>query len=161
MNVSAMKQWVMHFSSGDSNVNDKPHSGWPHTAVTPRNNECLYQLTCANWQIMTNVRQKVTVFQIILLPVTRCSVISMSWSSNRSPRSDGVNSSLKKIFKMQTSADKVMSNAFWDRTGVILLDFPEPRQTISSDHYVLMLTKLKAQSSRVRPETKTTFLATQ
>jgi hypothetical protein len=47
---------------------------------------------------------------------------------------------------------------FWDRKGVILLDFLEPRKTINSDHYIMMLTKLKARVSRVRPEKKTTFL---
>jgi hypothetical protein len=60
--------------------------------------------------------------------------------------------------KTQPSAGKVMCNVFWDRKGVILLDFLEPRQTINSDHYITMLTKLKAQISRVSPEKKITFL---
>jgi len=51
-----------------------------------------------------------------------------------------------------------MCTVFWDRKGVILLDFLETRQTINSDCYIVMLTKLKAQISRVRPEKKTTFL---
>jgi len=29
----------MHFSSGDSNVKDKPRSGWPCTVVTLQNEE--------------------------------------------------------------------------------------------------------------------------
>ena len=40
---------------------------------------------------------------------------------------------------------------------MILLDFLEPGQTIDSDRYITMLTKLKARISRVRPEKKTTF----
>jgi hypothetical protein len=41
---------------------------------------------------------------------------------------------------------------------VILLDFVEPGQTINSERYIVMLTKLKAWISRVRPEKKITFL---
>ena len=69
-----------------------------------------------------------------------------------------MNSPLKKEFNMLPSADEVMCTVFWDRKGVILLGFLEPRQTINSDCFIAMLTKLKAQISRVRPEKKTTFL---
>ena len=55
-----------------------------------------------------------------------------------------VNSPSKKKFKMLPSAGKMMCTVFWDRKGVILLDFLEPGQTINSDHYIAMLTKLKA-----------------
>ena len=53
MDVSTVWRWVAHFSSGDSDVKDKPHSGRPCTAVTPRNEECLDQLIYANLRIMT------------------------------------------------------------------------------------------------------------
>jgi hypothetical protein len=43
--VSTVKQWVVHFSSGDSDVKDKRRSRWPCTAVTLRNEERLDQLT--------------------------------------------------------------------------------------------------------------------
>ena len=69
-----------------------------------------------------------------------------------------VNSPSKKKFKMLPSAGKMMCTVFWDRKGVILLDFLEPGQTINSDRYIAMLTKLRARISRVRPEKKTTFL---
>ena len=69
-----------------------------------------------------------------------------------------VNSPSKKKFKTLPSAGKVMCTVFWDKKGVILLDFPEPRQTINSDRYIATLTYLKARISRVRPEKKTTFL---
>ena len=52
----------------------------------------------------------------------------------------------------------MMCNVFWDRKGMILLDYLEPRQTINCDCYIVMLTKLEAWISRVRPEKKTTFL---
>ena len=46
------KQWMSaRFSSGDSDVKDKPRSGRPRTAVTPRNEERLDQLIGANWRI--------------------------------------------------------------------------------------------------------------
>jgi transposase len=51
-----------------------------------------------------------------------------------------------------------MCTVFWGKKGVILLDFLEPGQTINCDRYITMLTKLKAQISRVRPEKKTAFL---
>jgi len=51
-----------------------------------------------------------------------------------------------------------MCTVFWDKKGVILLDFLEPGQTMNSDRYIAMLTKLKARIFRVRPEKKTTFL---
>jgi len=56
-----------------------------------------------------------------------------------------VNSPPKKKFKTLPSVGKVMCIVFWDRKGVILLDFLEPRQTINSDRYIAMLTKLKAR----------------
>lgn len=52
----------------------------------------------------------------------------------------------------QNAALKSWSDAhFWDCKGVILLDFLEPRQTISSDCYIVTLTKLKTQTSGVVP----------
>jgi len=69
-----------------------------------------------------------------------------------------VNSPSKKKLKTLPSAGKVMCSVFRDRKGVILLDFLEPGQTMNSDRYIMMLTKLKARISRVRPEKKTTFL---
>ena len=55
VDVSTVRWWVVRFNSGDSDVKDKLHSGWPCTAVTPQNEECLYQLFCVNWWIMTRV----------------------------------------------------------------------------------------------------------
>ena len=59
---------------------------------------------------------------------------------------------------MLPSVGKVMCTVFWDRKGVILLDFLEPGHTINSDCYITTLTKLKARISRDRPEKQTTFL---
>ena len=42
---STVRRWVVCYSSGNSNVKDKPRSGWPHTAVMPWNEEHLDQLT--------------------------------------------------------------------------------------------------------------------
>jgi hypothetical protein len=44
---------VARFSSGDSDVKDKPRSGQPCTAVTPRNEEHLDQLIHMNQRITT------------------------------------------------------------------------------------------------------------
>ena len=45
-----------------------------------------------------------------------------------------------------------------DRKGVTLLVFLEPWQIMNSDRYITILTKLKAQTSRVRSKKKTTFV---
>ena len=47
---------------------------------------------------------------------------------------------------------------FWDRDGVILLDFLEPEQTINSDLHITTLSEPKAQNSRVRLGKKTVIL---
>jgi len=53
VDVSTVRRWVARFSSGNSDVKDKPHSRWPCTAVTPQNEERLDQLVCVNRQIKT------------------------------------------------------------------------------------------------------------
>jgi len=53
VDVSTVRRWVALFSSGDSGMKDKPCSGWPCTAVTPRNEERLDQLIRANRRITT------------------------------------------------------------------------------------------------------------
>jgi len=35
VDVSTVRRWVARFSSGDSDMEDKPHSGWSCTALTP------------------------------------------------------------------------------------------------------------------------------
>jgi histone-lysine N-methyltransferase SETMAR len=74
----------------------------------------------------------------------------MEWRHENSPP--------KIKFKTLPSVRKVMCTVFWDRKGVIHLDFLDPGQTIKSGRYIPTLTKLKARISRVRPEKKTTFL---
>ena len=85
-------------------------------------------------------------------------VTTASQIQNSHPRSDDMNSSLKKNFKAQPSVGKVMCTVFRDRKGMMLLDFLKSRQTINSDHYITTLSKLKAQTCRVRPEEQITFL---
>ena len=53
VDVSKVRWWVARFSSGDSDAKDKPLSGRKCTAVTPRNEERLNQLTRTNRRITT------------------------------------------------------------------------------------------------------------
>jgi len=53
VDVSTVRRWVARFCSGDSDVKDKPRSGRPCTAVTPRNEERLDQLIRADRRITT------------------------------------------------------------------------------------------------------------
>jgi hypothetical protein len=49
----------------------------------------------------------------------------------------------------------------WDKEIVILPDFLETGQMINSDHYIMTLTKIKVQISRVRLEKGAAFLLQQ
>jgi hypothetical protein len=53
VDVRTVRQGVVRFSSGDSDVKDEPRSGQPCTAVTPRNVEHLDQFIHVNQRIMT------------------------------------------------------------------------------------------------------------
>lgn len=53
---------------------------------------------------------------------------------------------------------QVMCSVFRNRKGVSLPDFLELKQSVNSDSYFTTLTKLKARTSRVRPEKLATFL---
>jgi len=53
VDVSTVRRWVACFSSGDSNVKDKPCSRRPCIAVGPRNEEHLDQFICVNRRITT------------------------------------------------------------------------------------------------------------
>jgi len=122
-----------------------------------KNTVCKYVRTY--W---TNTRLKVTFSWIASSPVTRRGVTTMSRSQNSSPWSGEMwIPHRRKKFKMLPSADKVMCNVFWDRKGVILLDFLEPGLTINSDRYIRTLTKLKAQISSQAREENNLLLATQ
>jgi len=63
----------------------------------------------------------------------------------------------KKKFKMQPSAGKVIFSVFWARKAMIFLDLMELRQTINSAHPIVILTKLKTQTSRSRSERMSWF----
>jgi len=53
LDVSAVRQWVACFSSGNSNIKDKPCTKLPCTAVTSLTEQHLDQLTHTNQQIKT------------------------------------------------------------------------------------------------------------
>ena len=60
METKQWTQWVVHFSSGDSDMKDKPHFGQLCTAVTPQNEEHLNQFICKNWHIGTVFRDELS-----------------------------------------------------------------------------------------------------
>ena len=77
-----------------------------------------------------------TVSWITSLLAMRCGIITMSHIQN--------------VIARKLSRLKVMCTIVWDRKGVKPLDFLEVRQTINSDCYIIMLTKLKARASKVQ-----------
>jgi len=52
VDVSAVKQWVVHFISGNSDMKYKARSRW-HAQLSHDEMKCLDQLICANQQVMT------------------------------------------------------------------------------------------------------------
>ena len=64
----------------------------------------------------------------------------------------------RKKFETLPSAGKVLCTVFWDTKGLVLQDSFETGQTINSDSYIAMVTKVKARIPRVRLEKSTTFL---
>ena len=66
----------------------------------------------------------------------------MAWKHTSSPP--------PKKFKTVPSAGKVMATVFWDREGVLLLDFMEPGATITSGTYCSTLQKLRKAIRRKR-----------
>jgi hypothetical protein len=53
LDVNTVRLWVRRFNSGDRHVRDRPRSGRPCIAVSPRNGERLDQLIRANRLITT------------------------------------------------------------------------------------------------------------
>ena len=68
---------------------------------------------------------------------------SMHWKHPQSP-------TVRK-FKTGPSAGKVMATIFWDKDGILLVDFLEPGRTINSDRYIQALRKLKRAIRDKRP----------
>ena len=52
VDVCTVKWWVVHFSSGNSDMKDKLYSEHPCTADSPENEEHLYLLIHVNQQII-------------------------------------------------------------------------------------------------------------
>ena len=77
---------------------------------------------------------------------------------NSSPFCWCMSSLPKEKSKMQPSECKVMCTVFWNRKGMILLDFLEHGQTINSDCNTATLTTLKDQISTSRSQKKIIFL---
>ena len=60
VDVSTVRWWVVHFSSGDGATKAKPHYRWPCTTVTSQNEEHLDLLFPANWlMVMMMLKNRV------------------------------------------------------------------------------------------------------
>ena len=60
---------------------------------------------------------------------------SMQWRHSSSPKA--------KKFKQASSVRKIMATVFWDRKGILLIDFLERRLTINADAYCDTVRKLR------------------
>lgn len=107
----------------------------------------------------TDSRLKVTVSWISSLLGRRYGVTTASWSKNGSVWSGDMWIPPRR--KTQPSMSNKMFSVCWNRKGVIFMDFLETRQTISSDRYIAVLTKVKAWTFRDRPEKNIIFLLQQ
>lgn len=80
LNVDAgtVKQWVVSFSSSDSNMKNKPCSGWPYTAVTWWNQESLSAQTGGFWQLFTALNIGFNALETVVAGLEYCKVC-MKW----------------------------------------------------------------------------------
>jgi hypothetical protein len=62
---------------------------------------------------------------------------SKEWRPSGSPH--------PKKFKTQTSSSKVLAYAFWDKDGILLVDYLERGATIMAKYYVALLDEMKQQ----------------
>ncbi|KAF7280133.1 hypothetical protein GWI33_006389 [Rhynchophorus ferrugineus] len=53
--------------------------------------------------------------------------------------------------KIQQSAGKVMASVFWNVRGIIFIDYLEKGRTINSDHYIVLMDRLKDEIAKKRP----------
>lgn len=58
VDVSTVRWWLVHFSSGDSKVKNKPHSKQLCTAITPQNEERLDELIHTSQLMVVSVLKK-------------------------------------------------------------------------------------------------------
>lgn len=65
---------------------------------------------------------------------------SLQWRHTHSPSA--------KKFKVQFSERKIMASVFWDRKGILLVDFMPKGTTINADAYCETLKKLKKKHQR-------------
>jgi hypothetical protein len=86
------------------------------------------------------MKLKVTASWTISSLVKRHGVTTTSRNENNNPWSGNIRIPHQGISsKCKASVGKVMCTVFWDRKGIILLAFLEPRQTINSDLYIVTL----------------------
>ena len=68
----------MCFSSGDSSVKDEPRSGWPCTAVTPRNEVRLDQLICTDRLVVVSMlKNSVLLLRLYYIKLCYCAFASV------------------------------------------------------------------------------------
>ena len=55
-----------------------------------------------------------------------------------------------KKFRFQKSARKVMASVFWDKEGIIMIDYLQKGKTINADYYTSLLDQLKQKLKEKR-----------
>ena len=86
VSVKTLRQWVVCFSSGNSDMKDKPHCRLPCTAVTSQNEEHLYQLMWANQLIVVTILKNIVlcIWEAALPNSVNCALcIGCSFHGNR------------------------------------------------------------------------------
>ncbi|KAL4131834.1 hypothetical protein QTP88_009083 [Uroleucon formosanum] len=152
MDVKNVRKWCREFSAGRLNVHDEERSGRPsHSDETVRKVEELVlkdrrltlnelaeklQDVCSRDSIhsilVNNLQYRDETWAHYYTPETKEQ--SKQWRHTHSPK--------VKKFKQEKSAGKVMATVFWDRKGVLQIDFMPRGTTINANRYCETLRKL-------------------
>lgn len=94
---STVRRWMPCLSSTNGDMEDKPRSWWPHTAVTPWHEECLHPFTHTDW-LMVATTWRDTVLQlltVLVVPAVVCMEINRHyfWATHVALETQKANSS--------------------------------------------------------------------
>jgi len=75
--------------------------------------------------------------------VTMDETVTRRQSNNQWSGGITAHTAYPKKFRVQNSAGKFLASIFWDRDGILLIDYLPKGQTINAEYYLSLLVQLK------------------